>query len=118
MLQVRKKSKVENVERRIVGPPEYPYAYYRLKENEECQHCGGVGEMCHNIRYGLFLSAALDRFYCQNRSTYNDHDATRFFVETYHLLTDYEDFLDDATIQGEVDYSLPECVTMDALVFA
>ena len=114
----KKDSSVAYRPRRLVAPPEYPYAYFKLKDDERCKHCGEMGKDCHNIRYGLYLSADICRFHRKNKQSYNEHDATSRFIERYHVLAEFDDFLDTSTIPGEEEHYLPECLTMDGLVFA
>ena len=120
--QQKKKTKIKltYTPRRIVAPLEYPFAYYRLKKNETCFYCYGVGKDCHNIRFGPYLAALVARFYREHSDWYNEHDAARFFLESYRVLTEFEDnYLEENKIKAESnDVKMPECIVFDRLVFA
>ena len=73
--QKKRKFLVSFTPRRIVAPPEYPFAYYRVKKNKECPHCHGIGKECHNIRYGSYLTAVVVRYYREHEADYNEFDA-------------------------------------------
>lgn len=103
---------------RLVAPPEYPYRYYRLKKEETCTHCGGVGRNCHNIRYGMYLAAVVARYYANNKDTYNEFDAAKLYLSTYNSIKDFEEFLDHQHIDANTNVGIPYCLTMDSLVFA
>lgn len=105
--------------RRIVAPPEYPFAYYRLKRDQECIFCGKIGKDCHNVRYGMYLSAVVTRYYRENMSQYNEFDAVKRFHDTYKYIAEFEEYLVDNRIEAEFEkITIPECVAFDSLVFA
>ena len=105
--------------RRIVAPPEYPFAYYRIRRNQLCVHCECVGKECHNIRYGNYLATVVARFYYEHQDSYNEHDAARVFLETYAAVSDFEDYLPTNAIpESSAEKTLPECLAFDSLVFA
>ena len=68
---------------RIIAPPEYPFAYLRLKKDEKCPHCNRVGKDCHNVRYGSCLAAVIAHFHNEHEQDYNEHDAVRLFCEAH-----------------------------------
>ena len=105
-------------QKRIVAPPEYPFTYYRLKKGQKCPHCHRVGKNCHNIRYGMFLAAVVSRYHRENKSIYNEHDAAMLFIETYHNLREFEDYIDSFLLDENTSCDLPECIQFDSLVFA
>ena len=105
--------------RRIVAPPEYPFAYYRLKSNQECNWCGFCGKNCHNIWYGMFLCSVVTRYHCNHPNDYNAFDAVRLFRETYINLFEFEDYLESRKLEGDLtNYIIPECMLFDSLMFA
>ena len=105
--------------RRIVPPPEYPFAYYRLRRDQECNWCGYKGKNCHNIRYGMFLCSVVTRYHRMHPNDYNEFDAVRIFRDTYVNLFEFEDYLESRKIEGMPDAIIvPECMLFDSLVFA
>ena len=105
--------------RRIIAPPEYPFAYLRLKDDERCEYCGCIGKDCHNVRYGGYLAAVIARFHNEHEEDYNEHDAVRLFSEVYTYISEFEEYLDDQKIDARLNnVLLPECMVFDSLVFA
>ena len=118
--QKKKKSKLERRPRRIVAPPEYPFVYYRLRPDQRRPHCLKVGKECHNIRYGPYLAAVLARFHREHGEYYNEFDAVRLFVESYRVLSEFEDDHIERNAIKPVSYEhkLPDCIAFDSLVYA
>ena len=118
--QHKKKAKYSYIPHHIVAPPEYPFAYYRLKKNQRCGHCHQIGKNCHNVHYGPFLAASLARFHKENSESYNEHDAVKYFIDGYYWLVEFEEgHLANNKIKARSqDVHLPECITFDSLGFA
>ena len=108
--------------RRILAPPEYPFAYYRLKKDQKCAHCDRIGKNCHNIRYGGYLAAVVAHYHNKHTDDYNEHDehnAVRLFVDTYTIISKFEDYLYDASLDSiSNNVLLPQCMAFDSLPFA
>lgn len=105
--------------RRTVAPPEYPFAYYRLRRNQECIFCSKVGKDCHNVRYGMYLSTLVTRYFKENMDTYNEFDAVKLFTKSYRVICEFETYLDyEKMNMSSEDIILPECLAFDSLVFA
>ena len=107
------------VPRRVLAPPEYPFSYYRLQRDQECNFCGKCGKDCHNIRYGMYLCAIVTRYYREYRKEYNEFDAVRIFHDSYKTIAEFEEYLDVNSIDAHSDtIEIPECMAFDSLVFA
>ena len=116
---VKKKDKNSYKPRRIIAPPENPFIYNKLGKDERCRHCKQRGRNCHNIRYGGFLSAMVSCFYREAGPLYNEHDAAFLFVNAYHVLAEFEMYLDQIKLpEASHTGQLPQCMTFDSLAFA
>ena len=105
--------------RRIIAPPENPFIYNKLGKDQKCRYCKQCGRNCHNIRYGPFLAAMVSRFYKEAGPLYNEHDAAFLFVNAYHVLAEFEMYLDKIKLpSGSHTGTLPQCMTFDSLAFA
>ena len=116
-----KKKKDKNLykPRRIVAPPENPFIYNKLGKDQKCKYCKQYGRNCHNIRYGGFLSAMVSCYYRESGPLYNKHDAAFLFVNAYHVLAEFEMYLDEIKLPcGSHTGNLPQCMTFDSLAFA
>ena len=103
----------------VVALPEYPLQYYRWKRDQTCIFCGEIGKNCHNIRYGLYLSALTTRYFSENQDTNNEFDAVCHFHDAYRNIAGFEGFLKSNQILANLeDMLIPECMTFDSMVFA
>ena len=115
---MRKAKRNAYIPRRIVAPPENPLVN-RLKKNQTCDHCYCKQKNCHNICYSPFLSACIARFHCKYPDSYNEHDATKLFLDNYCILAQFEENLDTNKIPGESEkVTLPECIIFDSLALS
>ena len=115
----KKKDKNSYKPRRIIAPPENQFIYNKLAKDQKCKYCKQYGRNCHNIRYGGFLSAMVSRFYREAGPLYKEYDAAFFFVNAYHVLAEFEMYLDEIKLPGSSHMGdLPQCMTFDSLAFA